>query len=271
MDKYALITGAAGGIGFELAQIAASDSYNLFLIDIDAKNLLVAKDKILAHSSCSIEVMELDLAKHDAAQSIINFVEEKGLNIELLINNAGFGNFGLFTQSSWEKDEAMLQVHMFTSTALMKHFVKRMTLNKKGFILNLASVAAFIPGPYMSTYHASKAYLLNLSQALAHEVENDGVQVSVLCPGMTRTNFAKANGNSDPSIKFNYKKADWVANYGYRQMMKGKVVIIPGIWNKISCFLPRLLPTRKAAAMVGKIQKKNHKKRSDQKALNTKL
>lgn len=263
MNRYALITGAAGGIGFELAQVAASKGYDLFLIDIDGKNLQTAKNKILDSFSCSIEVMELDLAQHDAAKSIISLVEAKALNIELLINNAGFGNFGLFTQSSFEKDIAMLQVHVMTSTTLMKYFLKKMVILKRGYVLNVASIAAFLPGPLMSTYHASKAYLLNLSQALANEVKEDGVYVGVLCPGMTRTNFAKTNGNSDPAIKFNFLEPSMVADYGFKQLMKGKVVIIPGIWNKISSFLPRLLPGKTATQMVGNIQRKNHVKRKD--------
>lgn len=267
MNTYALITGAAGGIGFELAQIAAVDGYQLLLIDIDNENLKTARDKILTTSKCSVETLCIDLAQNNAAQTIIKFVEEKQLHVEFLINNAGFGNFGYFTQSSWEKDLAMLQVHMITSSELMKHFLKSMTSRKKGYVLNIASVAAFLPGPLMSTYHASKAYLLNLSQAVANEVRDEGVQVSVLCPGMTRTNFAKANGNGDPSIKFNYLEPTWVAHYGYRQMKKGRVVIIPGIWNKISSFLPRLLPGKMATSMVGKIQRKNHEKRTDNKSL----
>lgn len=267
MKKYALITGAAGGIGYELALIAASNDYHLILVDIDSENLQLAYDKILNSFKCSIEILNIDLAGSDAAQTIIKFVEDNELHVEMLINNAGFGNFGYFIQSSWEKDLAMMQVHMVTSTALMKYFLQQMSSRKKGFVLNLASVAAFLPGPFMSTYHASKAYLLNLSQALANEVRDEGVQVSVLCPGMTRTNFAKANGNHDPGIKFNYLEPNWVASYGYRQMIKGKVVIVPGIWNKISSFLPRLLPSKAATGMVGRIQRKNHIKRTDNKTL----
>lgn len=267
MNTFALITGAAGGIGLELAQMAAADGYNLLLIDIDSENLRTARDKILTTFKCSVETLCIDLSQNNAAQTIIHFVVEKKLCVELLINNAGFGNFGYFTQSSWEKDLGMLQVHMITSTRLMKHFLKSMTSRKKGYVLNIASVAAFLPGPLMSTYHASKAYLLNLSQAVANEVRDEGVQVSVLCPGMTRTNFAKANGNDNPSIKFNYLEPTWVAQYGYRQMKKGRVVIVPGIWNKISSFLPRLLPGKTATSMVGKIQRKNHEKRTDHKSL----
>ena len=267
MKHFALITGGAGGIGFSFAKICAQEGYQLLLVDIDENNLEKSKAELLEISgSYSVYTLQQDLSQENAAQEIFNFTKEKEMQVHLLFNNAGFGNFGFFSDSSWTKDRAMLQVHMITSTNLMKLFVPEMLTRKSGYILNNASVAAFVPAPLHSTYHASKAYLLNLSQAVANEVKDSGINVSVLCPGMTRTNFAKANGNDDPNIKFNIAKSDDVAQFGYNGLVRGKVVLVPGIWNKLSVFLPRILSHKRVTKMVGDIQRKNHAKRADDKA-----
>ncbi len=267
MKQYALITGGAGGIGLSFAEICAKEGYSLLLVDIDGENLKSAKEQLLRKSAeYRIELFEQDLSNEDAAQKVFDFTKTNELQIDLLFNNAGFGNFGYFSDSSWTKDRAMLQVHMITSTNLMKLLIPEMLTRKSGYILNNASVAAFVPAPLHSTYHASKAYLLNLSQAVANEVKDSGINVSVLCPGMTKTNFAKANGNDDPNIKFNIASSEEVAQIGYDSLMRGKVVIVPGIWNKLSAFLPRVLSRKRVTNMVGNIQRKNHAKRSDNKA-----
>lgn len=266
MTKTALITGAAGGIGLEFANVAALNGYNLLLVDINEQTLQVSKSSLESLYSIEIKTFTQDLSDPHAAEAICDFVENEGIEVELLFNNAGFGNFGYFAQSSWAKDKAMLHVHMITATELMKKLLPGMIDRKRGYILNNASVAAFVPGPLMSTYHASKAYLLNFSQALANEVRTDGVNVSVLCPGMTKTNFAKSNGNENPNIKFNIADAKSVAQFGFEGLMAGRVVLVPGFWNKLSAFLPRLLSRNRVANMVGNIQRKNHAKRVDGKA-----
>ena len=267
MKRYALITGGAGGIGLSFAKICAIEGYKLLLVDIDETSLAKAKEDLLSISqSYQVEIFQQDLSTEAAALNVFNFTKKKEIRIDLLFNNAGFGNFGYFSDSSWTKDRAMLQVHMITSTNLMKLFIPEMLSRKAGYILNNASVAAFVPAPLHSTYHASKAYLLSLTQAIANEVKGSGVKVSVLCPGMTKTNFAKANGNDDPNIKFNIATSHDVAQFGYDGLMRGKVVLVPGIWNKLSAFLPRILSRSRVTTMVGNIQRKNHAKRADDKA-----
>ena len=266
MKKTALVTGAAGGIGLEFCNVCALNGYNLLLIDINFQSLEIAKSSLESLYSVDIKIFSQDLSDPEATNSICSLIDREHIEVELLFNNAGFGNFGYFAQSSWAKDKAMLQVHMVTATELMKRILPGMVERKVGYILNNASVAAFVPGPLMSTYHASKAYLLNFSQALANEVRANGVHVAVLCPGMTRTNFAKSNGNENPNIKFNIADAKSVAEFGYEGLMSGKVVLIPGFWNKLSAFLPRLLSRNRVANMVGNIQRKNHAKRIDGKA-----
>lgn len=264
MKPIALITGGAGGIGLAFAKICAHHGFDLLLVDIDQDNLNSAQE--LLEKNCQVLVLQQDLSEETAAESIYGFIQDKGLEIGLIFNNAGFGNFGYFAESSWPKDRAMLQVHMVTATHLIKLLLPEMLKKGKGYILNNASVAAFVPGPLMSTYHASKSYLLNFTQALANELKGTGIKAAVLCPGMTKTNFAKANGNEDPNIKFNIASSEYVAQMGFDGVMRGKIVIVPGVWNKLSAFLPRLLSRKRVANMVGNIQRKNHAKRADNKA-----
>lgn len=266
MKKTALVTGAAGGIGFEFCKTCAKNDYNLLLVDINQQALEKAQAELTSEFTVSVKTLSIDLSNEQASENIFEYISSEAIEVELLFNNAGFGNFGYFAQSSWPKDRAMLQVHMVTSTELMKKLLPGMIERKKGYILNNASVAAFVPGPLMSTYHASKAYLLSISQALANEVKGQGINVAVLCPGMTKTNFAKSNGNENPNIKFNIADAATVSEFGFDGLMKGKVVLVPGIWNKLSAFLPRLLTRNKVTNMVGNIQRKNHAKRNDGKA-----
>ncbi len=261
MSKVALITGGASGIGFEFAKIVAADGYNLLLIDINENGLKEACDSLTSEFEVEANYLFEDLSKTQAAANVHSFINQKNLAIHIIFNNAGFGNFGYFKETSLEKDNAMLNVHMITTTNLIKLLLPQMIKRGEGRILNNASVAAFVPGPLMSTYHASKAYLLYLSLALNDELKGTGITVTTLCPGMTRTGFQKANGNETPDIKFNIATAKDVAKYGYKMMMKGKPVAIPGFFNKLSAFLPRFLPRKRVASMVGNIQRKNHAKR----------
>ena len=268
MKTTALITGAAGGIGFEFAKIASQANYSLLLIDVN--EILLAEKKAelsITFPQTDIHLLVCNLAEKGIAEKIHQYIIEQQLLIEILFNNAGFGNFGHFLETDWAKDEAMLNVHMVTTTHLTKLLLPGMIQRKKGYILNNASVAAFVPGPLMSTYHASKAYLLSFTQALANELKGTGVSATVLCPGMTKTGFAKANGNDDPNIKFNIASAEDVALFAFSCMIKGQPVAVPGVWNKLSAFLPRLLSRNRVTNMVGNIQRKNHAKRSDSKQL----
>tara|TARA_A100000171_G_scaffold50410_1_gene61713 strand:+ start:1572 stop:2402 length:831 start_codon:yes stop_codon:yes gene_type:complete len=268
MRTTALITGAAGGIGFEFAKIASQAEYSLFLIDVNETALAEKKAELsIMFPQTDIHIMVCNLAEQGIAEKIHAYILEQQLLVEILFNNAGFGNFGHFMETDWAKDQAMLNVHMVTTTHLTKLLLPGMTHRKRGYILNNASVAAFVPGPLMSTYHASKAYLLSFTQALANELKGTGVSATVLCPGMTKTGFAKANGNDDPNIKFNIASAEDVAYFAFSSMIKGQSVAVPGVWNKLSAFLPRLLSRNRVTNMVGNIQRKNHAKRVDNRQL----
>ena len=272
MKTTALITGAAGGIGFEFAKIASQANYSLLLIDVNEVALTEKKAELsVLFPQTDIHIFVCNLAEKSVAEKIHQYITDEQLLIEILFNNAGFGNFGHFMETDWAKDEAMLNVHMVTTTHLTKLVLPGMTYRKRGYILNNASVAAFVPGPLMSTYHASKAYLLSFTQALANELKGTGVSATVLCPGMTKTGFAKANGNEDPNIKFNIATAEDVAYFAYSSMIKGHPVAVPGVWNKLSAFLPRLLSRNRVTNMVGNIQRKNHAKRADNRQFATEL
>lgn len=256
-DELALITGAASGLGFELAKLLAKDGYNLILVDIDKKGLCSSREEILKIGSSSVEILQQDLSKPEAASDIFESIKNKP--IEVLINNAGFGVFGSFNDTDWEREAKMLNLHVITTTHLTKLLLKGMVERHSGKILNMSSLAAFQPGPLMSLYYASKAYILSFSEAIANELKGTGVTVTALCPGQTKTCFQEvvSNGNCDNKINFNIACPTEVAQYGYSAMQKGKIVAIPGRINKCLSKLPRFVSRRTATAIIRKIQEKN--------------
>ncbi len=257
MVKTALITGAASGLGYEFALLLAKDGYNLVLVDIDAKKLELVKKELIADYNSKIELLIEDLSKTDVAISIYNNIQNTP--IDVLINNAGFGLFGSFSETNWERESTMLHLHVLTTTHLIKLFLPSMIERGEGRILNVSSLAAFQPGPLMSLYYASKAYMLSFSEAIANELKGTGVTVTALCPGPTKTEFQKvvSDSSSDNKISFNMACPKEVVQYGYNAMQKGKTVAVPGFFNKFLSRLPRILPRNTATSIVRNIQEKN--------------
>ena len=257
MKNHCLITGAAGGLGLELAKIFAAEGYKLILIDISKENL--ENSVALLEKEYQVEVIsiEKDLSVPGSASEVFEEVMSLGCTVEVLINNAGFGYFGFFAGNRWEKQRDLINLSVLTSTNLIKLFLDGMMAKGYGKIMNVASLAAYQPGPLMSVYHASKAFLVNFSVALANELKGTGITMTVLCPGMMATGFQKANNNEDLNLKFTVGSAARVARYGYNALMKGKTVAIPGLMNKAGAFLPRLLPLTWTTNVVRKIQEKN--------------
>jgi len=255
--KTALVTGAASGLGLELALLLAKDSYDLVLVDIDAVNLELAKVQIEKENPVEINLLTKDLSQPNMAEEI--FQELKSKPIDILVNNAGFGLFGSFFETDWEREKAMLQLHIMTTTHLTKLLLKGMVKRKSGKILNLSSLAAFQPGPLMSLYYASKAYILSFSEAIANELKGTGVSVTVLCPGQTNTSFQSvvSDSSSENKIGFNIAHPKDVALYGYNAMMKGKTVAIPGRFNKFLASLHRFVSRGMATKIIRNIQEKN--------------
>lgn len=260
MIKTALVTGAASGLGYEMALLLAKEGCNLVLIDINEKKLEATRLEIEMMHSVSIQLLVKDLSEPNIAVSIFN--DLKGLPIDILVNNAGFGMFGSFSETNWERESTMLHLHILTTTHLTKLFLPNMIENGEGRILNVSSLAAFQPGPLMSLYYASKSYLLSFSEAIANELKGTGVTVTALCPGPIRTKFQSvvSESSSENKIKFNMGCPKYVAEVGYRSMMKGKAVCIPGVFNKFLSALPRILTRNMATSIVRNIQEKNRVK-----------
>ncbi|HZL09187.1 MAG TPA: SDR family oxidoreductase [Prolixibacteraceae bacterium] len=256
MNKTALVTGAASGLGSEFSNLLANDSYDLILIDINENSLIETKQKIEKKYPVKVSILTYDLCKPKVADLI--YQELKNKKIDVLINNAGFGLFGFFSETEWEIEESMILLHVLTLTHLTKLILKDMVLNGSGKILNVSSLAAFQPGPMMSVYYATKAYILSFSEALANEVKGTGVTVTVLCPGQTKTNFeniAAVNSKSKVSkIKMFTADAEAVARYGYNSMKEGKTTAIPGTVNKFTILISRHIPRKTTAFFIRKIQ-----------------
>jgi short-subunit dehydrogenase len=257
MIKTALITGAASGLGYELSLLLARDAYNLILVDIDNEKVKSVKDEIQKSFNIQVDVLVKDLSKPNIAVEIVE--EIRGVSIDVLVNNAGFGLFGSFNNTEWDREIQMLNVHIITSTHLTKLLLKDMVIRDSGKILNISSLAAFQPGPLMSVYYASKSYLLSFSEAIANELKGTGVTVTVLCPGPTKTAFQEvvSESASNNKIGFNMALPSEVALYGYRAMQTGKTVAIPGFINKFLASLHRVVSRSMAAKIVRNIQEKN--------------
>lgn len=259
-ERTALVTGAASGLGFELAMLLAKDGCDLILVDVDAEKLRNAKRKIVSEYSSKIQLIVKDLSTRNVAEQIFQATEDRP--VDVLINNAGFGIYGNFNDTDWQRQMDMLNLHVMTTTHLTKLFLKGMVSRGSGKILNMSSLAAFQPGPLMSLYYASKAYILSFSEAIANELKGSGVTVTCLCPGQTNTCFQDVVSNGTASsknnkINFNIACPKKVAKYGYKAMQKGKVVAIPGILNKFLSKLPRFVSRNTATAVIRRIQERN--------------
>lgn len=251
MTKYTLITGATSGIGLELSHLAAGDKNNLILVARNKSELNRLKELLTSQYDIDVHIIAKDLKDNNSAEEIYNEVNNLGIKVDTLINNAGVGSFGNFDKISKEVDLDMITINIYSLTCLIKLFLPQMLEADGGRILNVASTAAFIPGPFMAVYYASKAYVLSLSEALASELKNSNVTVSVLCPGPTKTNFqSRAKMKKSDFVKFGVMEAKTVAKIGYDGMNMGKTIIIPGMLNKLLITFMRLVPRAIGANLV---------------------
>jgi short-subunit dehydrogenase len=256
--KTALITGASSGIGRELTKLFARDGYNLVLIARRAPQLVQFAEELTAEFGISVKVIAEDLSVPHSPDDIFSVLQQESITIDVLVNNAGFGVYGAFTATDLRKELELLQVNIVSLTHLTKLFLQDMIKKGEGRILNVASTGAFEPGPFMSIYYASKAYVLAFSEGLAHELRGSGVTVTVLCPGPTRTGFQQRAGIEKLRILGNgvvIMNAKAVAFKGYRGLMANKIVVIPGLINKLLAIGVKILPRRWSTHIVGNIQK----------------
>lgn len=257
--KCALITGATSGIGYELAHIAAQKRIDLILVGRNEEKLTQTKIAWEKEYAIRVNIIRCDLSEPDAIEQMIESLQSLAVQVDVLINNAGFGLFGEFDETDMQKENNMLQVNVVFLTQLTKYLYRQMKEQKHGYILNVASVAGFMPGPLMAVYYATKAYVLSFSQALSNEAKGTGVSVTALCPGPTETNFA-GNAALESSMLFkSFGKlpgAKEVAAYGFRCMEKKKAITIYGTMNRAMVFLTRFLPKKMVCNMVRYVQRK---------------
>ncbi|MBK9141020.1 MAG: SDR family oxidoreductase [Candidatus Melainabacteria bacterium] len=253
MKDVALITGASSGIGLELAKIHASKRRDLILVARRLNRLEELKEELSSKYGVEVMVIEKDLSKIHAATELYEKIKETGVQIDFLINNAGFGGHGRFHERDWDRDFDMIQLNIAALAELTHCFLPEMVERKKGRVLNLASMAAFLPGPYQAVYYATKAFVLSFSEAIASELDGTGVTVTALCPGPTKTEFeqvAEVTGTKAFMINASVRS---VATYGYAAMMRGQTVAVPGTTNRLLVhYLLRMTP-KKVARRVSKL------------------
>lgn len=253
--KTALITGASFGIGLELARIFAREGYDLVLVARSADKLRqLASELEKAHGTRSL-ILAVDLTDPGAPGYILDQTSRANILINVLVNNAGFGQYGLFVESDLEECLRQIQLNVTTLTHLTRLYLPGMIGRQEGRILNVASTAAFQPGPLMAVYFATKAYVLHFSEALANELAGTGVTVTCLCPGATRTEFHKrAKATEVKLLKMGSMDAATVAEDGYRALMAGKPVVISGFKNWLLAQSVRFSPRRLVTAIARKAQ-----------------
>jgi len=257
VSKTALITGASGGIGYELALLFARDGYDCILVARSQDKLKELAGRLESEHRAKTVVIGKDLSRPSSVDEIYEEVTASSMQVDVLVNNAGFPVFGPFVETDLRTELEMLQVNVVALTALTKLFLKGMVERRAGRILNLASTAAFLPGPLMAVYYASKAYVLSFSQALANELRGTGVTVTALCPGPTRTGFQKRGVMEDSRlVQGNIADAASVALAGYRGLMAGKTIVIPGVSNQLIPWVVRLSPRGMVTRVVRRMQER---------------
>lgn len=242
-----LITGASSGIGYELARICARNGHHLVLVSRKRPDL---SDPDFADANATVIV--LDLSEPDAATKLMQRIKQKRLVIDNLINNAGFGDYAEFAETDLDKLEQMMQLNIITLTELTRLLLPSMKERGYGRVMNVASIAAFLPGPLMAVYYATKHYVLTLSESIAEELAGSGVTVTALCPGPTASGFqAAASMESSPLVKGKtLPTAEDVAKFGFAAMMQGRRIAIHGRRNRLVAFIVRFLPRAFVARFV---------------------
>jgi uncharacterized protein len=259
--QTALITGASGGIGLELAREFAKDGYNLVLVARSKDKLVSIAQDFAKQYSVTTTVMAKDLSVASAPDELYADLKTQGIQVDALVNNAGFASYGKFIDLPLEKELQEMQLNMVTLTHLCKLYAKDMVARKNGKILNIASTAAFQPGPLMAVYYATKAYVLSFSEALANELQGTGVTLTVLCPGPTESGFQERAAMQESKLiqKGGIAKmmtSEEVAVQGYQATKRGQVVAIPGLANQMGTLLPRLLPRQMVTRTVRTMQER---------------
>lgn len=245
-----LITGASGGIGYELAKLFARDHHDLILVARSADKLAQVATEFRS-LGVKVNTFALDLTTPTAPKFLFDQIQSVGLVVEILVNNAGFGAFGEFAQMSNEEIFGQIQLNITALTELTRQFLPAMLARHHGRVMNVASTAGFQPGPLMAVYYATKAYVISFTEAIANEVRNSGVTVTCFCPGATHTAFAKRAGNDKSRLfkQLGAMNAEKVALDGYRAVMEGRSLTISGVHNWIVAQSTRFAPRKLVTAI----------------------
>jgi short-subunit dehydrogenase len=252
----ALITGASNGIGLELAKVHASKGGDLVLVARNKSKLDELKTELESKYKVSVYTIGKDLSAINSAQEVYDETTKQNIQIDYLINNAGFGDFGMFVETEWNKELQMINLNITTLTQFTKLYLQDMVKRRSGKIMNVASTAAFQSGPTMAVYFATKAYVLSFSEAVNNEVSDKGVTITTLCPGATESGFQAAAAMEESNLVKGKKlpTSKEVAEYGYASMMKGKTVAIHGLMNWIMANSVRFIPRAIVVKVTRKIQ-----------------
>jgi short-subunit dehydrogenase len=254
----ALITGASNGIGLELAKVHASKGGDLVLVARNILKLDELKSELERKYKIKVYTIGKDLSAQNAAQEVYDETKKQNIQIDYLVNNAGFGDFGMFAETDWNKELLMINLNITTLTQFTKLYLQDMVARKSGKIMNVASTAAFQSGPTMAVYYATKAYVLSFSEAVDNEVSDKGVTITTLCPGATESGFQAAAAMEESALVKGKKlpTSAEVAEYGYKAMLKGKTVAIHGLMNYIMANSVRFTPRAIVVKLTRKIQDK---------------
>ena len=256
-NQTVLITGASSGIGERLTHYFGRDGYSMVLVARQAEKLEELARILKQTYGVETWACPYDLKEPNAPTALFRELAGKDINVQMLVNNAGFGEYGFFEEISLEKQLAMMQVNIVAVVHLSKIFLEQLPKGIPGKILNVASTAAFQPGPLMAVYYASKAFVLSFSEALANELATRKVTVTALCPGPTRTEFEARAGLSGSNLfAGNIASPEEVAEEAYEGLMAGKTVVIPGFKNQLMAFSTRLAPRKLVTSIVRYMQEK---------------
>lgn len=258
-QKYALITGATSGIGYELAKLFAKDKYHLVLVARDEAELQQTGAELQANG-IQVHTISKDLFRREGAQEIYNEVKSRGIHIDVLVNDAGQGYYGKFQDTDLNKEIDIIELNVISSVTLTKLFLKDMLAKNEGKILNVGSLAGEAPGPYQSVYHGTKAFINSWTAAIRNELKESNITVTALLPGATDTDFFnKADMQDSKILDSKLSKPEDVAKDGYEALMSGDDKIISGLKNKMQAALANVLPDSMASATMGKQQEPKDK------------